>query len=155
MISVSGWTRRHKSTATALVIALVAGIPLTIAALHPGFPIADVQLTSRDVWVTNGEQLLAGRLNRQIDELNGSATASSASFDVLQDADTLFMYDPVGGRVESVSPATTEVTSAIDVPKGAEVGYGGDVITILSAEGDLWAIPAVATCNSTSSRLRR
>jgi len=125
------------------VIALVAGIPLTIAALHPGFPISDVQLTSRDVWVTNGEQLLAGRLNRQIDELNGSATASSASFDVLQDADTLFMYDPVGGRVESVSPATTEVTSAIDVPKGAEVGYGGDVITILSAEGDLWAIPAV------------
>jgi len=129
--------------ATALVIALVAGIPLTIAALHPGFPISDVQLTSRDVWVTNGEQLLGGRLNRQIDELNGSVTASSASFDVLQDADTLFMYDPVGGRVESVSPATTEVTSAIDVPKGAEVAYGGDVLTILSADGDLWAIPAV------------
>ena len=94
------WTKRHKTTATALVIALVAGIPLTIAALHPGFPISDVQLNSRDVWVTNGEQLLGGRLNRQIDELNGSVTAASASFDVLQDADTLFMYDPLSGRVE-------------------------------------------------------
>jgi hypothetical protein len=142
-MSVTGWTRRHKTTATALVIALVAGIPLTIAALHPGFPISDVQLNSRDVWVTNGEQLLGGRLNRQIDELNGSVVASSASFDVLQDADTLFMYDPLGGRIESVSPATTEVTSAIDVPKDAEVAYGGDVISILSAAGDLWAIPAV------------
>ena len=143
MISVRGWTRRHKTTATALVIALIAGVPLTVAALHPGFPISDVQLNSRDVWVTNGEQLLGGRLNRQIDELNGSVTASSASFDVLQDADTLFMYDPLSGRVESVSPATTEVTSAIDVPKGAEVAYGGTVITIVSPEGDLWAIPAV------------
>jgi hypothetical protein len=140
---LSAWTRRHKTTASALVIALVAGIPLSIAALHPGFPISDVQLTSRDVWVTNGEQLLGGRLNRQIDELNGSVIASSASFDVLQDADTLFMYDPVSARVESVSPATTEVTSGIDVPKGAEVRFGGTTLSILSAEGDLWAIPAV------------
>jgi hypothetical protein len=143
LISVRAWTRRHKTTATALVIALVAGVPLTIAALHPGYPISDVQLTSRDVWVTNGSQLLGGRLNRQIDELNGSVTASSASFDVMQDADTLFMYDPLSGRVESVSPATTEVTSAIDVPKNAEVAYGGTVLTIVSPEGDLWAIPAV------------
>ena len=143
MISVRGWTRRHKTTATALVIALIAGIPLTVAALHPGFPISDVQLNSRDVWVTNGEQLLGGRLNRQIDELNGSVTASSASFDVLQDADTLFMYDPLGGRVESVSAATTEVTSAIDVPKNSEVAYGGTVLTVVSPEGELWAIPAV------------
>jgi len=140
---LGAWTRRHKTTASALVIALIAGIPLTVAALHPGFPISDVQLNSRDVWVTNGSQLLGGRLNRQIDELNGSVTASSASFDVMQDADTLFMYDPLSGRVESVSPATTEVTSAIDVPKDAEVAYGGTVLTIVSPEGDLWAIPAV------------
>ena len=143
MTSLTAWTKRHKTTASALVIALIAGIPLTVAALHPGFPISDVQLTARDVWVTNGEQLLGGRLNRQIDELNGSVTASSASFDVLQDADTLFMYDPVSSRVESVSPATTEVTSGIDVPKGAEIAFGGSVLTIMSPEGDLWAIPAV------------
>ena len=143
MNRLSAWSRRHKTTASALVIALVAGIPLTVAALHPGFPISDVQLNARDVWVTNGEQLLGGRLNRQIDELNGSVTASSASFDVLQDADTLFMHDPLSSRVESVSPATTEVTSGIDVPKGAEVSYGGTTLAIMSPAGDLWAIPAV------------
>ncbi|WP_141879781.1 Ig-like domain-containing protein [Homoserinimonas aerilata] len=133
----------RKTLASTLVLAVVAGVPLTIAALHPGFPISDVDLTSRDVWVTNGEQLLGGRLNRQIDELNGSVVASSPSFDVLQDGDTLFMYDPVAGRIESVNPATTEVTSAIEVPKGSEVSYGGTTLAIMSDAGELWAIPAV------------
>lgn len=137
------WVKTRKTTASALVIALIAGIPLTIAALHPGFPVSDVDMTSRDVWVTNGEQLLGGRLNRQIDELNGSVVASSPNFTVLQDGDTLFLYDPDNGRVESVNAASTEVTSAIDVPKGAEVSYGGSVLAIMSQEGDLWAIPAV------------
>lgn len=143
MNALTKWVKTRKTMATALVIAVIAGVPLTIAALHPGFPISDVDLTSRDVWVTNGEQLLGGRLNRQIDELNGSVVASSPKFDVLQDGDSLFMVDPDAGRVESVNPASTEVTSSIDIPQGAEVSYGGSVITILSPAGDLWAIPSV------------
>ncbi|MBN9240275.1 MAG: hypothetical protein BGO97_11220 [Micrococcales bacterium 70-64] len=135
--------KRRKTVASALVIAVIAGVPLTIAALHPGFPISDVDLTSRDVWVTNGEQLLGGRLNRQIDELNGSVVASSPNFDVLQDGDTLFIHDPDANRLESVNPASTEVTSAIDLPEGAEVSYGGSVISILSPSGQLWGIPSV------------
>jgi len=138
-----GWIKTRRATATALVIAVIAGVPLTIAALHPGFPISNVDLTSRDVWVTNGEQLLGGRLNRQIDELNGSVVASSPNFEVLQDGDSLFMVDPDAGRIEAVNPASTKVTSAIDIPKGAEVTYGGSVIAIMSPSGDLWAIPSV------------
>ncbi|WP_309616921.1 Ig-like domain-containing protein [Salinibacterium sp.] len=154
MSALTRWVKARKSTASALVIALVVGVPLTIAALHPGFPISDVKLTSRDVWVTNGEQLLGGRLNRQIDELNGSVVASSANFDVMQDGDALFMHDPDAGRVESVNPASTEVTSAIDVPVGAEVAYGGSVIAILGADGKLWGIPSVGDLqfNYVSSR---
>ncbi|MEP6481234.1 MAG: hypothetical protein ABJA94_04415 [Rhodoglobus sp.] len=136
MNALTKWVKTRKTTATALVIAVFAGVPLTIAALHPGFPISNVDLTSRDVWVTNGQQLLGGRLNRQIDELNGSVVASSPKFDVLQDGDSLFMVDPDAGRVEAVSPASTEVTSAIDIPHGAEVGYGGSVIAIMSTVGD-------------------
>ncbi|MGV8882468.1 MAG: Ig-like domain-containing protein [Rhodoglobus sp.] len=143
MSAFSRWTKKHKTVASATVIALVAGIPLSIAALHPGFPISDVDLTSRDVWVTNGEQLLGGRLNRQINELNGSVVAASANFDVLQDGDTLFMVDPDSSRVESVSPSSTEVTSAIEIPKGAEVTYGGTTLAILDPEGKLWTIAAV------------
>ena len=136
-------SKSRKTIASALVFAVIAGVPLTIAALHPGFPVTDVELTARDVWVTNGEQLLGGRLNRQIDELNGSVVASSPNFDVLQDGDTLFMHDPTSGRIESVNPASTEVTSAIEVPQGAEIAYGGTTLAILSKAGHLWAIPAV------------
>ena len=143
MGTLTGWVKSRKSTASVVVIALIVGVPLTFAALHPGFPITDVKLTSRDVWVTNGEQLLGGRLNRQIDELNGSVVASSANFDVMQDGDTLFMHDPDSGRVESVNPASTEVTSSIDVPIGAEVAYGGSVIAVLAPDGKLWGIPSV------------
>lgn len=143
MNALTSGLRKRKTLASALVIALIAGVPLTFAALHPGFPVADVDLTSRDVWVTNGEQLLGGRLNRQIDELNGSVVASSPQFDVLQDGDTLFMHDPDANRLESVNPASTEVTSAVDLPAGAEVSFGGSVISILSKEGQLWGIPSV------------
>ncbi|HWR85416.1 MAG TPA: hypothetical protein VN200_05435, partial [Rhodoglobus sp.] len=143
MKALIGWVKARKTTASALVVALIAGVPLTFAALHPGFPVSDVDLTSRDVWVTNGELLLGGRLNRQIDELDASVVASNPTFDVLQDGDTLFLVDADAGRVEAVDPASTEVSSAIDVPPGSEVSYGGDIIAIVSPEGQLWAIPAV------------
>ncbi|QYH35704.1 Ig-like domain-containing protein [Salinibacterium sp. M195] len=138
-----GTARNRKTIASVVALSLVVGVPLTVAALHPGYPVSDVDLTASDVWVTNGEQLLGGRLNRQIDELNGSVIASSAQFDVLQDGNTLFMSDPVSHRVESVDPATTEVTSAIDVPPDAAVSFGGTNLTVVSPDGDLWIVPAV------------
>ncbi|AYF98513.1 Ig-like domain-containing protein [Protaetiibacter intestinalis] len=133
---------RRKTIASAAVVALVAGGTLTVAALHPGFPVTDVDLTSRDVWVTNAEQQLGGRLNRQIDELNGSVTAASPNFEVLQDGDALFLVDPDNLHLESVDPATTSVTSSVDLPADAEVSYGGDVLAVVSG-GKLWALPAV------------
>ena len=143
MNALTKWVKTRKTIVSAVVIALMAGVPLTFAVLHPGFPISDVDLTSRDVWVTNGEQLLAGRLNRQIDELNGSVVASSPNFDVLQDGDTLFLVDPDSSRIESVNAASTEVTSAVDLPAGAEVRFGGSAISIVAPDGKLWVIPSV------------
>lgn len=139
---LGNWTKRRKTVASTVAIALIAGIPVTMAALHPGFPVTDVELNARDVWVTNGEQLLGGRLNRQIDELNGSVAASSPNFDVLQDGDALFMHDPDAGRVESVDASFTRVSSAIDVPKDADIDFGGGQLAITSASGDVWMISA-------------
>ncbi len=133
---------RRRTIAAAVVIALVAGIPLTIAVLHPGSSVAEVDLGSRDVWVTNGQRLLGGRINGQIDELNGSVAAPSPDVEVLQNGDALYLHDPDAGRIESVDPATTTVTSAVAVPKGSTVGYGGTTLTVVSPAGELWAIPA-------------
>lgn len=151
MTSLTEWVKARKTVASAVVVALVAGVPLTFAVMHPGFPVSDVDLTSRDVWVTNGELLLGGRINSQIDELDASVVAASPTFDVLQDGDTLFMVDPTIGRVESVSPASTSITSAIDVPQGSEVSYGGDTIAIVSPDGQLWVVPAVGDLQFSST----
>ncbi len=144
IFTVAGDSRRvrRSTVASATVIALVAGATLTVAALHPGFPVSDVDLTARDVWVTNGEQLLGGRLNRQIDELNGSVAAGSPNFDVLQDGDALFLVDPDNSRLESVDPASTSVTSSVDLPPDAEVSYGAQAIAVVS-KGRLWTLPSV------------
>ncbi len=136
------WRARRKTIASATVIALIAGGTLTVAALHPGFPVSDVDLTSRDVWVTNGSELLGGRLNKQIDELNGSITTASPASDLLQRGDAVFVVDPDNDRLESVDPATTSITSSVDLPPDAEVAYGGEVIAVVS-HGKLWALSSV------------
>ena len=70
MGTFTSWVRTRKAAASTVAITLLAGVPLTFAVLHQGFPVTDVDLEAREVWVTNGKELLAGRLNRQIELLN-------------------------------------------------------------------------------------
>ncbi|GMA91721.1 hypothetical protein [Homoserinibacter gongjuensis] len=148
------WRARRKTIASATVIALIAGGTLTVAALHPGFPVSDVDLTSRDVWVTNGSELLGGRLNKQIDELNGSITTASPASDLLQHGDAVFVVDPDNDRLESVDPATTSITSSVDLPPDAEVAYG-ERSSPSSRTASCGRSPRSATCGSTSCRSLR
>ena len=139
------WVRTRKTTASVVAIAVMASVPLMFAVLHQGFPVSDVDLTARDVWVTNGSQMLAGRLNRQIEELNGSVHATSTKFDVLQNGDNVFIYDESAGSLERVDPAFTSLGQRVDVPAGSEVAYGGDTIAVMSpANGKVWVINAAA-----------
>ncbi len=138
----SSWVRTRKAAATTVAISLLAGVPLTFAVLHQGFPVTDVDLEAREVWVTNGKELLAGRLNRQIEELNAAVSTASNAFDVLQDGDDVFLYDESVGTVERVDPAFTTLGQRIEVPPGSEVAHGGDVLAILSPDGDLWVTNA-------------
>ncbi len=71
--------------------------PVTFALLHDGFPVSDVDLEAEDVWVTNGDALLAGRLNRQIEELNGAVSGQSPQLDVVQNGSDVFLVDPQVG----------------------------------------------------------
>ena len=70
--------RSRRNIASATALAVLAGVPIGIAVLHQGFPVTDPDLRAREVWVTNAEDLLAGRLNRQIEELDAAvATATN------------------------------------------------------------------------------
>ncbi|WP_448005057.1 Ig-like domain-containing protein [Agromyces bauzanensis] len=133
---------RRRRGFTALVLAILMGVPTTLAILHQGFPVTDPDLRSRDVWVTNGDGLLAGRLNRQIAELDAAVATASRDVDVLQHGDDVFLHDRTLGTVERVDPSFTTLTQRIEVPPGSIVAHGGGVLAILSPEGELWTTSA-------------
>lgn len=144
MSSFSAWLRQRKSVASTAAIAVLAGVPLGFAVLHQGFPVTDPDLQARDVWVTNGEDLLAGRLNRQIDELDASVATVSKNTDVFQNGDDAFVFDPDAGSIERIDPSFTTLGQRIDVPPGSRVAYGGDIIALLAPTGELWRVQAAA-----------
>ncbi|MEF3405370.1 Ig-like domain-containing protein [Agromyces sp. CCNWLW203] len=134
--------RGRRGLASAVVLTLMAVSGVTVAAMHRGFPVTDPDLRAREVWVTNGEELLAGRLNRQIEELDAAVATQSNSADVLQDGEDVFIYDRDAGSIERIDPAFTTLTRRVDVPIGSRVAFGGEVLAVLSPRGELWTIPA-------------
>ncbi|MGN6327267.1 Ig-like domain-containing protein [Pseudolysinimonas sp.] len=136
-----GWSRGRKTVASGTVIAVAAGVPLTVAALYHGFPVTDVDLTQRDVWVTNSHLELGGRLNRQIDELDASVQATTASMDVVQQGKDVFLINRTANTIERIDPAFTTLEQRADLPKGAEVTLGGSTLAIVDpANGRLWSV---------------
>ncbi|MEP6478786.1 MAG: Ig-like domain-containing protein [Rhodoglobus sp.] len=140
MALLSSWPRGRKAIASAVTIAVIAGVPIGFAILHDGFPVSDVDLTQRDVWVTNGQDLLAGRLNRQIEELDAAVASASRSLDVLQNGTSVFMVDSQLGTLERIDPAFTTLVERVTIPQTAEVTFGGTTLAIVSPEGDLWVV---------------
>ncbi|NUU08357.1 Ig-like domain-containing protein [Leifsonia sp. C5G2] len=139
---MSTWFRERKTVAMITALAIVAGVPLTIAVLHKGFPVNAVDLDTRDVWVTNGEKLLGGRLNHQIDELDAAVTGASSDLDVLQDGSSYFLTDLPHGTVDKIDPAFVSLGGRIQVPQDSQVGYGGNTLSVLSPDGSLWVLDA-------------
>jgi hypothetical protein len=135
------WTRGRKAVASATAIIVAVGVPLSLAVLHKGFPITDVDLTPRDVWVTNGDDVLAGRLNRQIEELNAAVAGATPSLDVVQNGTGTFLFDTQAGSLERIDPAFTRLSERVDLPRNAVVRLGGSTLAILDASrGDLWIV---------------
>ena len=142
MGTFTSWLAARKQVASATALAVLVGVPLGFAVLHQGFPVTDPDLRARDVWVTNAEELLAGRLNRQIEELDAAVATATNEIDVFQDGDDAFLFDPSVGTIERIDPSFTTLVQRIDVPPASKVAYGGDVLAVLSPKGELWRVPA-------------
>lgn len=132
--------RGRKALFSGVAIAVLAGVPIALAIVHQGFPVTDVDLTSQNVWVTNGQQLLGGRLNHQIGELDAKVNGTSSHLDVLQDGGATILTDPSQGSVQVIDPAFVSLTQKISVPVGAQLAYGANTLAILGTDGRLWVI---------------
>jgi hypothetical protein len=140
---VSTIARHRKAVASGVAIAVVVAIPISFALVHQGFPETDVQLDAKDVWVTNGSALLGGRLNRQIEELNGAVSGQAHDLDVVQNGESVFLVESAEGRVARVDPAYTDLVEPATIPKGSKVALGGTTLAIVSPSGSLWAVNIV------------
>lgn len=141
-MGIRSWLRGHRTVASVTALAVLVSGPVALAVIHQGFPISDVDLIARDVWVTNSQRALTGRLNMQIEELNGAVSMPSKEFDVYQDGSDVFTFDSDKNTVERVDPAFTTRGQKLDVPAGSTVSYGGGRLAILSNDGKLWIIDA-------------
>ncbi|WP_419819170.1 Ig-like domain-containing protein [Glaciibacter flavus] len=142
MRGIGAWLRTRRKLVSAIAVAVVIAVPVSIAIIHQGFPVTDPDLSPRDVWVTNGKALLAGRINRPIEELDASVGTASNDVDVMQDGEDVFLFDRNLSTIQRIDPAYTNLSQGVNVPAGSEVALGGKTIAVLSPKGQLWVANA-------------
>ena len=134
--------------AVSIVLVVLIAVPVAIALLHQGFPSAEVEMESRDVWVTNAEEVRAGRLNAQIQELDGSVSLTGERVLVHQDGDTVFLHDQASGLLGRVDPSYTDLRESVLTPAGSRSSYGDGTLAIVDdATGKLWLIDTRTALN--------
>lgn len=142
-LTLTRWLRGKRATVSLVLFSLVVTGPVLLAVLHRGFPVTVASLTARNVWVVNQPQQVVGRLNMQISQLNAAAVVPADQTDVYQDGDSVFVYTSASAAasVKRIDPAFVQSTQQFDVPPGAMVAYGGNVIAVLDVrDGRLWMI---------------
>ena len=142
-MSLGSWLRSRKLVASTTALAVLIAAPVTLAVLHNGFPLSDVDLHAKDVWVTNLSRALVGRLNTQITELDGGVSAAAANFNVLQNGNNLFVSNSDQSSVARIDPAFATLEQKVDTPTASQVSYGGGRIAIVRpSDGALWVLDA-------------
>jgi hypothetical protein len=142
-MSLVGWMRGRRTVASVTALVVLIAAPVTLAVLHNGFPLSDLNLQAKDVWVTNASKALVGRLNTQITELDGGVSAAAKTFDVLQNGDSLFVSNSDQNSLLRIDPSFATLEQKVDTSNGAEVTFGGGRIAIVRpGDGALWVLDA-------------
>ena len=142
-MSVLSWLRTRRAIFSATTLAVLIAAPVTVAVIHNGFPVSNVDLHALDVWVTNDQRSLAGRLNTQITELDGGVSAAAKNFDMLQNGNSLFVSNADQQSVSRIDPSFATLEQKIDTPAAAQVSFGGGRIAIVRpSDGALWILDA-------------
>ena len=136
-----GSIKRHKKLIAGTAIASAAAVLVTAAIIYPGFKTAEVELNDGGVWVVSKSKNAVGRLNYPSRVLDGAVTPASTTFDVLQDAGTVFVDDSAGSTLNQVSAAQMRLGGDKKLPGSAVVSFGSEVIAVTdAARGSVWAL---------------
>lgn len=134
-----GWSKFQSRTAVGAVGALVVGFVGVLAVQDPGYAAQNVHLDQQDVWVTNESELLIGRINHQIDELDSAVKVSAMPFDVFQNGDTVIALDGSKHELRPIDAASVTMAGRISLPADPAVAFGGGVLAVADeATGAIW-----------------
>ncbi|HSO90218.1 MAG TPA: Ig-like domain-containing protein, partial [Arthrobacter sp.] len=108
---------------------------------YPGFKTTEVELNDGGVWVVSKSKNAVGRLNYPSRVLDGAVTPAGTTFDVLQDAGTVFVDDAAGSTLNQVSAANMRLGGDKKLPGSAAVSFGSKVMSVTdAAKGTVWAL---------------
>lgn len=131
-MNVSSVRKRLSGVAIILSVAVIAAF----AVLYRGYPTVDVHLNDGGVWVTRSTDSLIGHLNYPSRLLDGATTASSSTFDLMQDGNDVAIYDSASGKLESVDPAAVVLKPGAAVAPGSRVGMRDGTLGLIDAATD-------------------
>ncbi|NLT29171.1 MAG: tandem-95 repeat protein, partial [Propionibacterium sp.] len=124
------------------IVGLLSVILLVGATVSPGYPAADLDLHDGSVWVTNRNERLLGKLNKQITDLETSVLMVNKEFDVLQDEKTVLVVDRTTNLLQRVDPTTTTLGTPVSLSANAEVTLGDETVAVVDeTTGRMWARP--------------
>jgi len=128
---------RQRAT-TAAAVVTVPVLVAVLAFVNQGFPLAKLDLNDGAVWVTATSQLKLGRYNVPVQELNAGLVAQGSTFDVLQDAQDVVLWQPDGFAV--VDPTSVTVGPMV-AAAGAQVSMAAGIVSVVGAQGGLYVRP--------------
>ena len=133
---------RRRAIASGAVVSVATAGVLVAVFTTDGFPAADVHLNDSGVWVTKSDAVLLGRLNRQVDQIDGTLAMVSHDFDVQQSAGTILVTDREGGKLVGIEPSFVRAAGQADLPGTSQVALGGSVSALIETKsGRAWVRP--------------
>ncbi|MFD5224363.1 Ig-like domain-containing protein [Microbacterium sp. NPDC058342] len=138
------WVRaRPKTVASAAGVVAGAVLITGMAVAYDGLPTAKVELNDAGVWLTNTSSLLVGHFNHESTVIDGGLRATSDSYDILQDAETVLIEDDGNDTLTAVDPARMAMTDSAPIPSEAKVALGRRTTAVLNRKsGELWVTSA-------------
>ncbi|MFJ6001823.1 Ig-like domain-containing protein [Arthrobacter sp. NPDC092385] len=150
-MKLSGLTARRRRSISALSLSVVGALAVTGAVVYPGVRTADVDLNDGGVWVTNNAQGKVGHLNYPSRTLDGGFVANSNSFDVHQNAATVFTENRDVGALNRVDTASVTTGEEQALPEYDDVLLGSRyAVTVQSSDGTVWVGDTTALASLTT-----
>ncbi len=134
---------RRSLVVSATSATVIAALVATMAVVSTGYTAQRLDLGDGAVWVVNSQQQAIGRANTEVLELNTVVESTGNDIDVLQQGQTVLMFDRSENTADIVDPASAEVTDSVALPPNRPELFlaGANMVVFEQGTGEVWILP--------------